>query len=165
MADIPSSSDITTVSVPTAAKTAPRATTAKGDLAARVKPKTITTEKKLKMAPKWAVSVTVNGAEIDALTRRKQSPAGKALLKELRRVVPVIKNAAPMAKKPHHGRAPGRLRKNVVGYLGEDVSGLYADVVTRARATGKGRDYYGRIQNQKGANRKYLERGLKEAGG
>lgn len=165
MADLPSSSDITTVSAPESTKLAPRATTTKGTLAARVKPKVVTKEKTLRAAPKWAVAVTVNDSEIDALTKRRQSPAGKALLKELRRIVPIMKNAAPVAAKPHHKRAPGRLRKNVVGYLGEDVSGLYADVVTRARAGGKDRSYYGRIQNQKGVHRKYLERGLKEAGG
>jgi len=165
MADLPSASDITTVSAPDTAKLAPRATTKSGDLASRIKPRVITKEKTLRAAPKWAVSVTVNDAEIDALTKRRQSPSGKALLRELRRILPVIKKAAPVAKRPHHGRAPGRLQKNVVGYLGEDVSGLYADVVTRARAGGKDRSYYGRIQNQKGANRKYMERGLKEAGG
>lgn len=165
MAEIPSASDVTTNQAPESVKLAPRATTTSGATAARIKPKTITSEKKLKAAPKWAVSVTVNDSELDALTKRRQSPAGKALNRELRRVLPVIKKGAPVAAKPHHGRAPGRLQKSVVGYLGEDASGLYADVVTRARAGGKDRSYYGRIQNQKGANRKYMERGLKEAGG
>ena len=165
MADVPSSADITTQAAPESVKLAPRATTTSGALAARVKPKTVTRDKALKAAPKWAVSVTVNDTELDALTKRRQSPAGKALQAELRRVLPVIKKNAPVAPRPHHGRAPGRLQKNVVGYLGEDVSGLYADVVTRARAGGKSRSYYGRIQNQKGAHRKYMERGLKEAGG
>lgn len=164
VADLPTSDDITTVTAPDI-RIAPRATTSTGATAARIKPKAARKDRALKAAPKWAVSVTVNDAELDALTKRRQSPAGKKLATELRRIVPIIKKGAPVAKKPHHGRAPGRLQKNVVGYLGEDASGLYADVVTRARATGKGRDYYGRIQNQKGAHRKYLERGLKEAGG
>ena len=165
MADLPSAADITTVAAPTDSRLAPRATTTSGATAARIKPRAITREKTLKAAPRWAVAVVVNDAELDALTKRRQSPAGKKLAAELRRVLPYIKKAAPVAKKPHHKRAPGRLQKNVVGYLGEDVSGLYADVVTRARASGKGRGYYGRIQNQKGANRRYMERGLKEAGG
>jgi hypothetical protein len=163
--EIPIASDVGPVSAPESVKLAPRATTSKGNLSARVKPRTVTREKSLKAAPKWAVTVVVHQDELDALTKRRQSPGGKALLAQLRRVLPIIKNAAPIAKKPHHGRPPGRLKKNVVGYLGEDAQGLYADVVTRARAGGKDRAYYGRIQNQKGANRKYLERGLKEAGG
>jgi len=157
--------DVTPVPATDPAKLAPKATTATGDLAARIKPKQLSEKragKPLRKAPKWAVSVTVNQAELDALLRRRQSPTGRLLLSQARRALAAIRPLAPVSTKGSHGRKPGYLRSNIVAYLGEDTSGLYADVVTRARAKGSTRSYYGRIQNQRG---RYLQRGLKSVGG
>jgi hypothetical protein len=164
----PSSSSITTVAAPTTTKLAPRATTNSGALAARVKPKAISEKvaaKPLKAAPKWTTTVIVHDDEINALTKRRNSPTGKLLLSEARKALKAIKAVAPQSSKPHHKRVPGYLKRNIVAYLGEDSDGLYSEIATRARANDGDRAYYGRIQNQKGRNQKYLERGLRSVGG
>lgn len=166
--EIPSADSIAPVSA-VDGKAAPRATGNSGQVLARVKPKTVSDKaasRPLKRAPKWATTVVVHQDAIDELTKRKQSPAGKFLLSEGRKALAKIKLEAPIAKRVHHKRAPGYLRRNIVLYLGQEPDGtLYAEIATRARANDGDRAYYGRIQNQKGRNQGYMRRGLRNAGG
>lgn len=158
---LPSSANV--APVPAAeTRSAPRATSKSGATLARVAPKTISdsrANKPLKRAPRWAVTVVIHDDEREKI---KNDPAAKLLLEQARVVARNAQALAPVSRKGSHGRKPGYLRSNIVAYIGKDSQGLYSGVATRARAKGKGRAYYGRIQNQR---LNYLQRGLKQAGG
>jgi hypothetical protein len=160
--ELPSSANVAPVPAAEPGRAAPRATTKSGVTAARVKPKTISdarANKPLKRAPRWATTVVIHETELD---RIKNDPAAKLLMAQARIVAANARALAPVSRKGSHGRKPGYLRSNIVAYVGKDAQGLYSGVATRARAKGKDRAYYGRIQNQR---LRYLQRGLKQAGG
>lgn len=159
---LPSSANVAPVAAAQPTKAAPRATSSSGATLSRIKPKTISdsrANKPLKKAPRWATTVVIHDDEREKI---KNDPAAKLLLSQARIVANNARALAPVSRKGSHGRKPGYLRSNIVAYVGKDSQGLYSGVATRARAKGKGRAYYGRIQNQR---RQYLQRGLKQAGG
>jgi hypothetical protein len=132
------------------------------------------------------VKVVVDQAALDALKATKNSPVGKFVYKNAKRVERADKAAAPVSAKGNHGRPPGYLRSRIGTFLSQDSEGPYADVTTRAKSKaaqgktaiigplqkGKRRKvatsqaaYYGRIQNQKGRNKGYMRKGLGSVGG
>jgi hypothetical protein len=136
---------------------------------------------------KVTVKVVVDQAALDALKATKDSPVGKFVYKNAKRVERADKAAAPVSKNGSHGRAAGYLRSRIGTYLSQDADGPYADVTTRAKSkAAKGREavqgplqkgkrrskvatspaaYYGRIQNQQGRNKGYMRKGLGSVGG
>jgi hypothetical protein len=134
---------------------------------------------------KTSVRVVVDQAALDALIATKTSPVGKYLYKRAKEAERIDKAAAPVSAKGSHGRPPGYLRSRIGTFLSQDADGPYADVVTRARSkAAKGKRaiigplqkgqrrrvatsqaaYYGRIQNQKGRHKGYMETGLRGMG-
>ena len=130
---------------------------------------------------KTSVRVVLDLDALNALKETKSSPVGKYLYKRAKEAERKNKAAAPVSSRGTHGRPPGYLRSKIGTYLSQDSGGPYADVVSRARSKaskskraiigplqkGKRRKvatsqaaYYGRIQNQKGRNRGYMEKGL-----
>lgn len=130
---------------------------------------------------KTSVRVVVDGQALDALKQTKGSPVGKFVYKKAKEAERKNKAAAPVSPRGTHGRPPGYLRSKIGTYLSQDSDGPYADVVSRARSKASKRKvaiigplqkgkrrrvassaaaYYGRIQNQKGRNRGYMEKGL-----
>lgn len=131
---------------------------------------------------KTSVRVVLDLDALNALKETKNSPVGKYLYKRAMGAKRENQAAAPVSSKGSHGRPPGYLRSRIGVYLSQDANGPYADVVSRARSKaakgkraiigplqkGKRRrvatsqaSYYGRIQNQQGRNKGYMETGLR----
>jgi len=131
---------------------------------------------------KTSVRIVLDMDALNALKDTKNSPVGKYLYKRAMGAKRENQAAAPVSRKGSHGRPPGYLKSKIGVYLSQDANGPYADVVSRARSKasqkkvaiigplqkGKRRKvassqaaYYGRIQNQKGRNKGYMETGLR----
>jgi hypothetical protein len=135
-------------------KLPPRATTTKGNLSARIKPKKARRERVAPSAPK----VTVHWSMVDRLWRFKETPGGREALRKARDVQAAARRNAPVSKTGSHRRKPGYLRSRIGLYIGQDETSMYVDVVTRAKD--RHGNYYGRIVNQRD---RYLEQGIQEA--
>jgi len=131
---------------------------------------------------KTSVRVVLDQDALNALIETKNSPVGKYLYKRAKEVERANKAAAPVSSKGNHGRPPGYLRSRIGVFLTQDADGPYTDVVSRARSKASKRKvaiigplqkgqrrrvassqaaYYGRIQNQKGRHKGYMETGLR----
>lgn len=147
------------------AKLPPRATNANGTLSARIKPRKARADKE---AP-HVTKVIPYPKEASKIWQFKNSPGGKFLVAETRKVVAGDKAAAPRSTSGSHGRSSGYLAQRIGMFIGQDESSVYTDVVSRAKTkrTKKGPNkgktyYYGRIVNQK---KHYMEKGLRNVGG
>ena len=128
-----------------------------------------------------SVRVVIDQQALDDLKATKNSPVGKFVYKKAKEAERKNKAGAPVSPNGTHGRPSGYLRSKIGTYLSQDSDGPYADVVSRARSKaakgkraiigplqkGKRRKvatsqaaYYGRIQNQRGRNRNYMDKGL-----
>lgn len=131
---------------------------------------------------KTSVRIVLDMDALRALKDTKNSPVGKYLYKRAMGAKRENQAAAPVSHKGSHGRPPGYLKSKIGVYLSQDSDGPYADVVSRARSKASQRKvaiigplqkgkrrrvassqaaYYGRIQNQKGRNKGYMETGLR----
>jgi len=131
---------------------------------------------------KTSVRVVLDLDALNDLKATKNSPVGKYVYKRAMGAKRENQAAAPVSRAGSHGRPPGYLRSRIGVFLSQDAHGPYADVVSRARSkAAKGRvaiigplqkgkrrkvatsqaAYYGRIQNQKGRHKGYMETGLR----
>lgn len=139
------------------AKLPPRATTASGTTASRIKPVAAKEVRRAPSADFIDVRVVVNDKVVTKMWKLKNSPGGIKTLSVARKVMANAKRDAPVSRSGSHGRKPGYLRSKIGLFVGEDATSMYVDVVTRAKD--KRGNYYGRIQNQR---LHYLSRALGE---